>query len=356
MTRAGTRTAIHGSRLALASVVIANMLVIACGTTPSASIIEGLEERVLAAPAHLYGAVAWVRDDLIALEFLDASPGVVLVDPQGIERASVEFAERPACAVREFVTVARLPTGELGVVDRCEVAFSPSPEPAEFLAVDLETKAIRSLGRAARQPYSIAWNADLTAVYSVGDHLCSTLYRYADGKEDPLDRMVTIEGTQFNAGQDVTAASDGCPVAGRAAHPAYSSDGSSLAFLASLNGSTQPGQDLLEVPWSLFVTTGGAEPTRVLDGIVDPGDMVWGTADRSVIFAGRIAGGVGTWSISPDGQGLARLSGRRPMRLALSPDGTEIVGTIPPEDDSHRSEVFVLTLPSSRVSPPPAST
>ena len=345
MRRSWTRNAFRASRRAVAGLVIAQTLVMGCSATPSASIIEGLEERVVAAPAHLYGAVAWLDDNLIALEFRDDQAAVLLVDPLGAEQGNVVFRERPECDVRTFVTLGRLPNGELGVVDVCEVAFSPDPESAEFLAVDLASGAVRSLGQAIRQPFSMAWRSDLTAVYSVGDHLCSTLYRHADGVEAPLDLRVTIEGTQFNTGQDIATTSDGCPAVGRAAHPAYSSDGRSLAFLASLDGSGPRSQDLFDRPWSLFLATDGAETRRVLDGIMHPADMVWGTADRNIIFAGEIAGRVGTWSVSPDGQGLAQLSGRRPMRLSISPDGAQIVGTIPPEDDIDRSEVFVLTLP-----------
>jgi len=309
-----------------------------------------VEPRTLPVPARSYNSAAWLRTDRIALSSAGGEGRFMridLIDPQGVGKGPADMGPRPECDYRDFMTLARLPTGELGLADVCGEFRAPEPESADFVAVDVETGVPRNLGRAVERPFYITWKEDLTAVYAAGNDLCVTLYVHAAGQETPLDLEVVSEGQRFKAGQDIRASPDGCPSGGRAGYPAYSPDGRTLAFMASGNG-TNDGQDVIDAPWTIFATVDQRSPQVVVGGVRHPGDLIWLLDGSTVVFAGEVSGRQGVWRVKSDGSELTLLSKIDALHMALAPDGTVIVALLAPRAPEQRqtaNDVVILELP-----------
>ncbi|HEV8516917.1 MAG TPA: hypothetical protein VGQ47_04720 [Candidatus Limnocylindrales bacterium] len=307
-----------------------------------------VEPHTLPVPARSYNSGAWLRSGTIALSHEDERTRVMVIDlvgPDGTQKGVVDMGRRPECGYRDFMTLARLPTGELGLADVCAVFQSPEPESAEFKAVDLDTAVVRSLGGAIERPYSIAWKEDMTAVYATGNDLCVTLYVHAE-RETPLNLEVVVDGQRFEAGQDITATPDHCPSGGRAARPAYSPDGRTLAFMASANGATV-GQDLIDVPWTTFVSHDDGPALPVLGGVRYPGDMVWLSDGSTLVFAGNLGGRQGLWRVTSAGSELTLLAKINALHMALAPDGTQLVALLAPAAGKTTNDVVIVDLPNA---------
>jgi hypothetical protein len=301
------------------------------------------ELHTLAVPARSYNSVAWLGPESIALSYGDEKSSLAVIDRAGADKGELDVGARPECDYRYFLTLARLPSGELGLTDVCGVP-GPETELNDFVAVDLDSGVVRSLGRAAQPPFSITWREDMTAVYAAGDHLCATLYTHGE-RDAPLDLEVDIDGQRFKVGQDLTATPDRCPSGGRAGHPAYSPDGRSLAFMASANG-TSAGQDLLDLPWAIFVTDEDGSPTPVFEGVRYPGELIWLSDGETLVFSGELGGRRGVWQVDRDGSGLALLADAGAYRLSPAPDGGALVALVATTDSEGTNEVVLLDLPS----------
>jgi hypothetical protein len=177
------------------------------------------------------------------------------------------------------------------------------------------------------------------AVYSVGD-LCAVLYEHADG-DSPLRATVEAQGTKFDVGLNPATDPDGCPVRGRASYPAFARD-DRLSFMASAN-SGREGQDLIDLPWALFVQAAGEDPREALDGIVWPRGLAWLDDDR-LVFSGAVGGVSGIWSIRADGEDLVRVADEEASWLAVSPDGHAIVVIRATLGDQYATDIVTYDL------------
>jgi hypothetical protein len=324
--------------LRLAALVL--LAVLSACDAPASFAVQLSEARPVLVPARAYYSLAWLASDTIALSYGDQEPAVVLVNTTGNVKGQVEIDARPECGYRLFLTLARLPSGELSLTDVCGVG-GPEVEVNDFLAVDLESGHVRSLGRASQPPHYVTWKDDSTAVYAAGDHLCTTLYVHAD-REVPLDVEVSVAGQRFKVGQDLDLAPGGCPAVGRAGHPTYSPDGRTLAFMASPNDMTV-GQGRLHLPWTMLVTDDHGPATSVLGGVRHPGDMLWLLDGSTLVFSGEVGGRQGVWQVKSDGSELTLLSEILTTHMALAPDGSAVVALR--ESESADLDVLILELP-----------
>jgi len=241
--------------------------------------------------------------------------------------------------------MARTADGDFGFADVCDVG---PRDLVDFVEMDIESGDLLGLGLGTPWPYETAWADDGSIVYSTGDNLCTTLYRYADG-DRPVDLEVDVDGRRFAAGQDLSVSPDGCPKDGRAGYPAFSADGRTLAFMASSDGDTLLGQALLDRPWTILVVRDG-EPVPVLGGLGEPTGLIWMADGERLVFAARLHGRLGLWSIHPDGSGLTSISSMDAIHIAPDPAGNAVVAVLSSRvlsdgEYADDSEVVIVDLP-----------
>ena len=289
-----------------------------------------------------YVSAAWVSADSVALSYDpgDGNMRLVVVSPRTGDERAVDIPPKD-CQYRYLTTLTRLPTGELGLTDVCGTPGRES-ETTELRALDIERGTTRSLGRTDQPTFDISWRHDMTAVYSAGDDLCSTLYQ-RDEVDTPLDLEVTVSGQRFSIGQDLASSPERCPLGGRASHPAHSPDGQMLAFLASANAGAR-GQERLDLPWTLFVTDDEGPPMEVLRGIRHPGDVAWLADGRTLLFSGNVADRQGVWQVATDGSQLTVVAELHPAQMTLSPDGAELLAVVARAANQDTDRLAVVDL------------
>jgi hypothetical protein len=307
------------------SAIVVLVLLVACAPLASPQVRElHTSPAAFALPEAEYYGVAWIQPDLLAFAVDDphGKSRLILTSQSGKVVRNFEPPLAPECALRTYRGLIRLPTGEIGAAEICTVDSAGPPEIGSLIAVDATTLELRELGPTAEPPSWLAWRTDMTAaVYSVGDDLCAVLYERTD-KDLPLKATVKAQGTTFDVGLETASDPDRCPDRGRASYPAFGRH-DQLAFMASAN-SGREGQDLIDLPWALFVQAEDEDPREALDGIVWPRGLAWLDDDR-LVFSGAVGGVLGIWSIRADGKDLVRVADEEASWLAVSPDSHGLV-------------------------------
>lgn len=328
----------------IALIFVGVILAGACSTSTNGPTFTttATEATLLPLPARLYNSAAWVREDRIALAYLAPTVGIALSDARGSEIGDVTPVGRPECRGLELRALGRSVGGFLGYAQACD---TPARLSVDFALRDLQLDEAQTVGGGTGLPYDASWTVNDTIVYSTGDVLCSTLYRHQAVRDESLSLDVEIEGERFSAGQDLTSLPEGCPVGGRAAFPAHNNAGTSLAFMASSDGD-KVDQGLLDRPWTIFVTSGGVAVPLLAD-LQDPRDLTWATDER-LLFAARLDGNVGLWSVKVDASDLTLVSEVDALDLAVSPAGDRVVAILsgfePGGAALDKSEVAVVEL------------
>ncbi|HEX8099784.1 MAG TPA: hypothetical protein VF660_06240 [Actinomycetota bacterium] len=155
-----------------------------------------------------------------------------------------------------------------------------------------------------------------------------------DGRKWDLDRM--FRGDKQHV----------CGPLGNATWPTLSSSGRFVAFFAtSAPSSPDSGFNRIDWPWNLYIMDPNTqEPKKVLERVSYPGDLRWSPDGRWLAFSGKVAGRLGAWLFSPEGQRLVLFSPVALESLDWSPDGNQIAGIPHPEDTDdfkrHLLDVF----------------
>ena len=141
------------------------------------------------------------------------------------------------------------------------------------------------------------------------------------------------EGESWNLGsffRDTSTSS--CTNQGRAAWPAWASDGSRIAFFGSPESIGVSGQDRLDVPWNLYVMAPSATEARpILEDVTHAGALSWSPDSRWLAFSGGLDGQEGTWLLDTRNNQPIAISASQALWLAWSPAGDEIAATVPTE-------------------------
>jgi hypothetical protein len=316
----------------------------ACGSSTRSSVELDLPATTFGEPSG-YGSVAWFDENVLAVQVSEgvfARSDLAILGMDGGSRDVIPVEPRPECVDTSFGAPTTIAPRRLGAVDYC--AWPDRPPTADFVEVDLTSGTSISLATLDEAPRTLTWSPELgEGIFSYGSRICEGLRRIRDGRDEPLDLLVTVSGKQFNLGDDIW---EHCETTGRADYPAYAPDGERFAFLASPGpgGAADPDAG---PPWAIVVVGSDGSPQAVLDGIRDPGGLAWAADGSTVIFAGEYGDRTGLWAAAIDGSQMWHLSPERPDSIALSPDRQRLAGVVWDTfaTVSPRSHIIIVELP-----------
>lgn len=285
----------------------------------------------------LYYTPVWLTNGWIVVGYDPSSgptpsPQVWRVRPDGAGFERIHLREDPDCAATRYSHLTRLPDGRLGLLKTC-LAEAPQEDTYELVAYDFEHSRIDTL---MKQPIGFrtlgdfSWSPDLgRGIASRSNGICSSLvWLTAEGVEElELDIPYGGEVVRVDASSFSETGCDGHP---RVDKPAWSPDGSSIAFFFSPRSEGLSGRARLAAPWDLFLMDPvNLTAQRELEGVFYPSSAAWSPDGAWLAFSGQITGrGKGTWLYSPEEGELRRLTLDTVAWLSWSPDGRAIVGVL----------------------------
>jgi hypothetical protein len=289
-----------------------------------------------------YVSIAWFDDEHLAFGAdtnLIPTLRIVVLDLRSGEVNALPVEPRAGC-VENFHNIATtLAPGRLGASDVC--VWPDRAATADLIEFDLQSGAPTQLASLDTHPAAVAWSGELgEGVFSYGSRICQGLGRIRDGRDEPIDLVVTIGDRQFNLRDDIWTR---CETSGRADYPAYAPDGERWAFLASPGpgGAADPGGG---PPWAIVIVEVDGTSRTILDGIREPGGLAWAADGSTLIFAGSYGGSSGVWATPTTGDRLWRLTPERPDWLAVSPDRRRLAGIVTDVFESLTPETHIFTL------------
>jgi hypothetical protein len=204
-----------------------------------------------------------------------------------------------------------------------------------------------SAPQAGANPGPTTWNPDHSrGLAATGDGSCLTLIWLTSSGIGSV-YMTLIDG---NKHWDMSESFSGtCDHQGLAAWPAWSPDGKSVAFAASLSAIGVHGLKRGSRPWNIYLTNpSDLRPRLFLKGINEPRDLHWSHDGRRLAFSGRLADGrTGTWITDMAGR-LTRVSADRAIYLAWTPsDDAILLAKDVSNQLADRSELRIVQLPTS---------
>jgi WD40 repeat protein len=292
-------------------------------------------------PPSGYSGLAWLPSGTLVI----ADPGrltedttsrLLFLDELSTGDYTAVSAKSEGCLVREFHSPVALSNGSVAYQELCGVEV-PGRLPAEEWSLrQLRGPTDHDLPFLLNQhlnffpgPFSVSPSLD-QAIVSVGDVMCGSLLWVDDGGVRYPDIVIEGDGESWNLGSFFADPStNSCTDQGRAAWPAWSPDGSAIAFFGSPESIGVSGQERLDALWNLYVIPPSATRAQpILVDIAHAKALSWSPDSRWMAFSGSFDGQEGTWLLDTRDNKTISISSSSALSLAWSPTGDQIAATM----------------------------
>lgn len=285
----------------------------------------------------VYFGVAWLPNDEIVIGYVPdpdapgAPEALAQLAPDQSSFDRLALPEDPGCRLNAYLDPTRLPDGRLGALYVCQPEPESSIAELFLIAHDMETGDTETLVELGYNPSQFTWNPTMDrGMFSAGGRICQSIaWMTRDGIEDA---EVTVADDQYAFRMDDAfdvIREFGCDETGRADLPAWSPDGTQIAFFGSPQSIGTRGQTRLDVPWHLYVMAATDLDPQLTEApdVSHPRDLAWSPDGTWLAFGGELAGEEGgAWIFNPVTDELRRITDLYLNSLAWSPDGNQIIG------------------------------
>lgn len=248
-------------------------------------------------------------------------------DGSSFEKLPLPDAEGGLPAAYGGVSV--LPDGRLGLVRACSPPDGRARAEYALLAFDPERTTLETLAKLDRPLDSHTWDPPLRrGLYSRNSGICAGIGALSRAGLEPLEVSVVEDVGSWRIDSPLVAENGDCSSdEGRAKGPAWSPDGSAVAFLASPRSIGVSGADRVGRPWNLYVMhPERREPRAVLREILEPSYPVWSPDGRMLALLGQIPNSSrGLLLLSFTDGGLWRAATGEVAPASWSPDGKRLL-------------------------------
>jgi len=257
------------------------------------------------------------------------------------------------CSRIDYPGSAVLPDGRLGLIQRCYDRWPDRPTPlgdeSYLLAYDWATGDIDQLVEGPLPNSDLAgeftWNPEMTRGAQEFVSLYGTLYWISPTGTEPMTATVSDGRRSWSLDENYLAIRDHLEAndTGVARAPAWSPDGTQIAFLSTLDSIGRGDMGRTAGSWGLYLMGPVAlEPKPVLDGIYDPTAMQWSPDGEWLAFVGQAGQRRqrGLWLYSPTLDQLKLVAEGRVVGLAWSPDGDAIAAALCADELCQRTDIW----------------
>jgi len=250
-----------------------------------------IKPQLLSFPAGSYYSIVYIDGRLVAFA----------IDPNKPISDEISFAyegdsalhpfnlEKDAACVRYtryYVRGGTLPDGRLGLVKEC--GGESLMDTNSIFAYDWKTGTLEQLVKGALpkgwSPKNYTWNPQMTrGVQEMVGSYQGTIYWLSPDEISPMDIELKDQGLKWNL-KDYYEGKDRI---GSARFPAWSPDGITIAFFASIYGIREEPVPKMNVKYELYLMSASElKPTQVVQSIANAFQLRWSPDDQRLLFSG----------------------------------------------------------------------
>src|SRR5215216_1336152 len=286
-------TTINFSRIVFIALMLA--FTTSCASESRWSSISITEHQLAFLPAY-YDHVVYIDGRLIGFTVNRKPPEerISYVYERGKEITPFNPQDDPKCKnYSDFEIISLLPDGRLGLLKECDdgsAATAYLSTNRSIFAYDWYTGELEQLvaGKLTHSfdPKIFTWNPDMSlGIQETTGSYRGTIYWIAPDGISPMDIEIEDRGLTWNLKDYL----DGKEKTGFVRHPAWSSDGKTIAFFVTTYGILEEPKPKFNVNYDLFFmdpTT--LKPRLELMDIADADKIVWSPNNEYLLFRGCI--------------------------------------------------------------------
>ncbi len=256
-----------------------------------------INERQLSFPPGYYNHLVYIDDRIIGfVNNIDAPKEEQIAFAYEDDKDMTPFnpEDDPKCVnYSYFQVVSLLPDGRLGLLKECDdesAATSYLSTNRSIFAYDWHTGELEQLvaGKLTQgsNPKFYTWNPEMTlGVQETGPGYPGTIYWIKPDGMSSMDIEIEDRGLTWNLKDYLNDKER----TGAARHPAWSPDGKTIAFFATIYGIREDSVPKFNVNYDLFLMDPNTlKPEQELMDVADAGKIIWSPNNESLLFRGCI--------------------------------------------------------------------
>jgi hypothetical protein len=286
-----------------------------------------------------YGGIAWLsQSELVALTSEEGGNVLGYRKENDPTLYPLYLPEDLPCTKGNiYVYLGQLTDGRLSFKEQCRLSENfPNESSAYLVAYDLQTHEIRPLVKAPLPYYAsyFSWNPEMTrGVMQMYQTLGGTIFWITPEEGAPMDVVVGDDKRSWSLATEYPKWADD-DNQGIAAFPAWSPDGTPIAFFASTDAIGRPGLSAAYSEFKIyFMDPEEQKPRPVLDGIYHPMQLKWSPDGKWLAFIGKMGlpSKDGIWIFSPDESKTHFVAPGDYRDIVWSPDGSSLIAMLCPK-------------------------